>query len=103
MAVLIDGDGREWVSADALDKALSRQKELEEESNFLLRWLGGFNAELGGLSADAMTVAAFYGTEPTHAPSDRGDLGRCELAYEAAPPHLQKRMLPILERHRAAR
>jgi len=33
-------------------------------------------------------------------PHDAGDLARCEHAYEIAPPHLQERMLPVLEEFR---
>lgn len=33
-------------------------------------------------------------------PVDRDDLGRCERTYASAPPHLQERMLPVLEEFR---
>ena len=75
-------------------------EELTAERNYLLRWLNGFNAELGGLSADALTLYAYYGGKPHHCPSDQGDLGRCERAYAAMPPHLQKLALPLLEKWR---
>ena len=75
--------------------------ELVAERNYLLRWLGGFNAELTGLSADALTLYAYYETDPgPNYPRDKGDLGRCERAFAKAPPHLQKLMLPLLEKWR---
>jgi hypothetical protein len=89
---------------EKLIAALEREgggPELEAERNFLLLFIDGFPARLGGTSAEAMVVAALRGHEPTRAPGDTGDLGRCERAYEAAPPSLQRRMLPILEKHRA--
>jgi hypothetical protein len=76
--------------------------ELVAERNYLLRWLGGFSAELTGLSADAMTLFAYHGGKPANYPRDTDDLGRCERAYAAAPPHLQARMLPLLEKWRNA-
>jgi hypothetical protein len=85
-----------------LEHAINQIKELEGERDYLLRWLGGFHAELGGLSADALSRVAFaVVTDPgDDYPRDRGDLGRCEHAYEAMPPHLQKRVLPLLEEWR---
>jgi hypothetical protein len=75
-------------------------EELDEERKYLLRWFGGFNAELTGLSADALTRFVYYGGEPEAHPHDAGDLSRCERAYEAMPPHLQADALPLLEKWR---
>jgi hypothetical protein len=75
-------------------------EELVAERKYLLRWFNGFNAELTGLSADALTIYAYYGGEPHNYPRDKGDLGRCERAYAAMPPHLQKLALPLLEKWR---
>jgi hypothetical protein len=75
----------------------SDAERLEAERDYLLRWLGGFDAELRGLSADSLTCVAFGAVEdPPREPSDCGDLARCERAFEAMPPHLQKRVLPLL-------
>lgn len=76
-------------------------KELIAERKYLLRWFNGFNAELRGRSADALTVFAYYGGEPHSYPRDPGDLGRSERAYAAMPPHLQERALPLLEKWRS--
>lgn len=75
-------------------------EELVAERTYLLRWFNGFDAELRGLSADALTLYVYYGGEPHHYPRDKGDLGRCERAYAAMPPHLQKLALPLLEKWR---
>jgi hypothetical protein len=75
-------------------------EELVAERKYLLRWFGGSNAELTGLSADALTRFVYYGGEPHRYPLDKGDLGRCERAFEAMPAHLQKLALPLLEKWR---
>jgi hypothetical protein len=82
--------------------ALQTVEELIAERDYLLRWLGGFHSELTGLSADALSRVAFgVITDPgLYYPSDSGDLGRCERAYTAMPPHLQERVLPLLEQWR---
>lgn len=55
-----------------------------------------------GLSSDALLRFALYGTKPPEFnwPRDAGDFGRCQRMYDAAPPHLQRKMLPTLERFR---
>ena len=78
-----------------------RRRQLEQERDYLLRWFGGFDAELTGLSADTLTRIAFGETSIARTiwePSDRGDLGRCERAYEKMPRHLQKICRPTLNR-----
>ena len=86
--------------ADLSNEAADAMERLEAERDYLLRWLGGFNAELTGLSADALTVAAFTGRSPRSYPRDTDDLGRCERAYAAMPEHLQAAALPLLEEWR---
>lgn len=49
-----------------------------------------------------LSSACWVGTEcGDDYPRDPGDLDRCERTYAAAPPHLQERMLPVLEEFRA--
>lgn len=58
-----------------------------------------------GNSSDALAFFAAAGaSEPTffEYPSDRADLAACELTYEMGSPRLQERMLPVLEKFRAA-
>jgi hypothetical protein len=54
-----------------------------------------------GRSSEAMLEQAVHGLpEPRAWPSDRDDLRRCEMTLADAPPHLQERMRPTLERFR---
>jgi hypothetical protein len=58
-----------------------------------------------GISSNALALYAIRrGRRPARSefPSDKDDLGACERTYEMAPPHLQERMLPVLEEFRAA-
>ncbi|MDQ0376541.1 hypothetical protein [Amycolatopsis thermophila] len=58
-----------------------------------------------GVSSDALAwFAAGARPEPERHeyPADRSDLAACERTFHMAPPHLQERMLPVLERYRAA-
>jgi hypothetical protein len=52
-----------------------------------------------GVSSKAMAWAALgWSPDVGHAmPYDSGDWGRCVRTYEAAPPHLQDRMRPIMD------
>lgn len=58
-----------------------------------------------GVSSDAM---AWFGIqmrgEPQdhEYPADESDLAACERTYEMAPPHVQARMLPVLQSYRLA-
>lgn len=56
-----------------------------------------------GISSNAMVLAAMVVSAalPDFCyPSDPSDLRRCENTYRVAPPHLQERMLPILQSFR---
>lgn len=93
----------EIARAEACEREHVKRRELEAERDYLLCWLGGFEAPLTGLSADTLTLVAF-GFDPEFDPHlgftfplDKGDLGRCERAYAAMPPHLQENALPLLE------
>jgi len=65
-----------------------------------------YNDRCTGISSDAL---AFYGIgmrrEPKdhEYPADRSDLDACERTYEMAPAPVRRRMLPVLEKFRAAR
>lgn len=54
-----------------------------------------------GISSRAMALAALgLGDTTDHdVPRDMGDWGRCLTTYEAAPPHLQQRMRPIMDNY----
>lgn len=78
-----------------------RLRRTEAEREYLLLWLGGITPALRGLSADALTLVAFRGGRPHSYPRDKGDLGRCERAFNAMPAHLQDRARPLLEAWRA--
>lgn len=57
-----------------------------------------------GISSSALVRFAYgFGPRPgfDSFPFDRGDLGRCEFAYEHAPVEIQERMLPLLREFRA--
>lgn len=77
-------------------------EEVRAERDFLYRRMTDRSgAEYVGLSSTAMVRAAMEGrSEAEEWPRDRGDLGRCERTYEAAPAHLAERMRPVLERFR---
>lgn len=76
-------------------------KRARQERDYLLRWLGGFNAELTGLSADTLTRIALGVEHPNgpnvSLPMDSGDLKRCERAFAQMPGHMQERCLPIFK------
>lgn len=58
-----------------------------------------------GISSDALALVGVGAIErpPRHDfPSDEDDLAACERTYAMAPPHIQARMLPVLEEYRAA-
>lgn len=84
-------------------RGLDAIRRLEAERAYLLRWFGGCGRELRGLSADTLTRVAF-GLDPESEdrrrfdiPWDRGDLGRCERAFDAMPEHLQEVCAALLE------
>lgn len=56
-----------------------------------------------GRSSDALAwyaVGARPEPRPEEYPADLSDLGACERTYEMAPPHVQRRMLLVLEMYR---
>lgn len=81
------------------EEAIAR---LEAERDYLLHMPEG-------LSARNMILCAITGKRPdegdwkdSYTPRDRGDLGRCERAYELAPDHLKSRMRSIIDGWAAA-
>jgi hypothetical protein len=58
-----------------------------------------------GISSDALAlvgVGAIRRPLRQDFPSDEDDLAACERTFVMAPPHIQARMLPVLEEYRAA-
>lgn len=55
-----------------------------------------------GVSSRALTLWALGLDDPPQewdGPMDSGDYGRCVKAYQAAPPHIRKRMKPYMDRY----
>ncbi len=82
-----------------MDRVETPTEQLQAERDYLLKWLRG---ELVGASACCMVGYAFGDGEPGDFwwPSDRGDLGRCQRAFDQAPAHLKERMEPLLKSYR---
>jgi hypothetical protein len=75
--------------------------ELKAERDFLLERMTGNQFDWVGESSNAMVAQAMWGTKrPLCFPRDSADLMRCEETYRRAPKHLQKKMLPTLEKFR---
>jgi hypothetical protein len=93
-------------------KSQTEAQQVKDERDFLLRrvelalkW--GGSADEIGISSNAMIAFAMSqkaGTampeDSMNHPNDPSDLRRCENTYRAAPPHLQEKMLPILQNYR---
>lgn len=94
-----------WISVRVLrvEARIFPPTPAEQERDYLLRWLGGWQhnkdtpEKLTGASADNLTCIAFGVKGDGAVPHDMGDLGRCERAFDAMPPHIQQRALPDLE------
>lgn len=90
-----------------LTKAQIEQNEIKAERDFLLRRVkvanDHGNLDEIGASSNAMVISAMDISASIHEffyPRDPSDLRRCENTYHAAPDHLQKKMLPILQSFR---
>lgn len=98
------GGPEESVTVDVSETAIRVLGACEAERDFLIaRFLNPAEHDYG-ISSDAMIREALGGdpVRPGEYPRDRGDLGRCERAYERAPEHLQRRMLRRLSSFREA-
>lgn len=75
--------------------------EARAERDFLLARLTNPGSEWIGQSSNALTIAAMTGRgmpPSNHWPSDKWDLGRCEVTLARAPEHLKDAMRPIIAR-----
>jgi len=108
-----EGSRQDWAieaaGMDALaERILTFHAQHEERLSFIARRYlapGRHRDRFTGASSDALAwFAVGRRGEPKTGeyPADERDLAACERTYEMAPEFLQERMLPVLERYRAA-
>jgi hypothetical protein len=79
------------------------QDEVSEERDFLLEMTRRAASPQSGMPrlVQEMIVASLSNQEPKLYPSAKYQLDNCEKAYQDAPPAVQKKLLPVLEKFRA--